>query len=205
MRVLFVVAITTALTPPPTPRMLKPGPDARLETLSETPRIYRVANALDRATCEALMASEAASQMTTSNAPAAQLDPEKLTLLAPLILLAPLPRVVGALMNGDDLFAAALPPLIGATAVAAALAYVALKLADASASGRRTSGAAQLDSKLGGDVARRIADLMETTPEHFEAPVLTRYREGEQFALHGDASATKGAELCGIASMASGA
>ena len=31
------------------------------------------------------MASEAASQMTTSNAPAAQLDPEKLTLLAPLI------------------------------------------------------------------------------------------------------------------------
>ena len=194
MRVLCVVALTTALTPPPTPRMLKPGPDARLETLSETPRIYRVANALDRATCEALMASEAASQMTTSNAPAAQLDPEKLTLLAPLILLAPLPRVISALMNGDDLFAAALPPLIGATAVAAALAYLALKLADASASGRRTSGAAQLDAKLGGDVARRIADLMETTPEHFEAPVLTRYQEGEKFALHGDASATRGAE-----------
>ena len=122
MRFLCVVALASALTPPPTPRMLKPGPDARLETLSETPRIYRVANALDRATCEALMASEAASQMTTSNAPAAQLDPEKLTLLAPLILLAPLPRVVGALMNGEDLFAAALPPLIGATAVAAALA-----------------------------------------------------------------------------------
>ena len=115
MRYLCLVALTTALTPPPTPRALKPSPDARLETLSETPRIYRVANALDRATCEALMASEAASQMTTSNAPAAQLDPEKLTLLAPLILLAPLPRVIGALMNGDDLFAAALPPLIGAT------------------------------------------------------------------------------------------
>ena len=68
MRYLCLVALTTALTPPPTPRALKPGPDARLETLSETPRIYRVANALDRATCEALMASEAASQMTTSNA-----------------------------------------------------------------------------------------------------------------------------------------
>ena len=56
-------------------------------------------------------------------------------------------------MNGDRSLAAALPPLIGATAVAAALAYLALKLADASASGRRTSGAAQLDATLGGDVA----------------------------------------------------
>ena len=65
------------------------------------------------------MASEAASQMTTSKRAGAQVDPEKLALLAPLILLAPLPRVVGALMNGDDLLAAALPPLIGATAVAA--------------------------------------------------------------------------------------
>ena len=138
MRYLCLVALTTALTPPPTPRALRPGPDARLETLSETPRIYRVANALDRPTCEALMASEAASQMTTSNAPAAQLDPEKLTLLAPLILLAPIPRVISALVNGDDLLAAALPPLIGATAVAAALAFLALKVADASASGRRT-------------------------------------------------------------------
>ena len=35
---------------------------------------------------------------------------------------------------------------------------------------------------------------METTPEHFEAPVLTRYQEGEKFALHGDATGARGAE-----------
>ena len=40
-------------------------------------------------------------------------------------------------------------------------------------------------------MSRKIADLMETTPAHFEAPVLTRYQEGEKFALHGDASATR--------------
>ena len=40
------------------------------------------------------MALEAASQMTTSNAPAAQLD-QLACCSAPLILLAPLPRVVG--------------------------------------------------------------------------------------------------------------
>ena len=165
--------------------MLKPGPDARLETLSETPRICCVANALDRASCEALMASEAASQMTTSNAPAAQLDPEKLTLLAPLILLAPL-RVVGAPANGDDLPAAALPPLIGATAAAAALAYLALKLADASASGRRTSGAGNW-IRTGGN-GSALADSRRRRPRT-RRPSSTR---GEKFALHGDALGDQG-------------
>jgi prolyl 4-hydroxylase len=102
--------------------------------------------------------------------------------------------MLAAAHEGTDMFAAAIVPLALAVIIAAALAFLAVRLADASASERRTSGAAQLDPELGADVAARVAELLDTTAEHFEAPVLTRYRAGEQFALHGDASATRGEE-----------
>ena len=116
--------------------------------------------------------------------PAAQLDPEKWTRRA-AILLAPLPRAVGALMNGD--------------------ASSRRRCCPNWRDGRRRAGVPRPETRRPGlwktherraarsDARRNGADeptLMETTP-HFEAR--PRATEGA-FALHRHASATRGAE-----------
>ncbi|KAJ1454546.1 hypothetical protein M885DRAFT_484621 [Pelagophyceae sp. CCMP2097] len=168
------------------------GRAAAHAVLCDEPRVYHVRNLLSRDECKRLLASKAATSLTSSRPPEVQFDTSRLALLLPLLAAAPVPKIIR--VAEIDGFAAAVSAggevLLAATLCAALLGLAVRAALGANVSKRRASAACQLDAELGSLVAQRVATLLKTDASHLEAPVLTRYLHGDRFDTHNDASAT---------------
>ena len=160
--------------------------------LSEDPKIYLRKQFATRQECdEVIKAAAAQEEWTQSNAPAAQFDMQRLSLLAPLVVAAPLCRFffqsrAGSETPLDDALIAG----VVALGVASLLSVVIKALAQSQAASQRTSLAAQLKNEtLRSHIAEKVAKELSTTKYHLEAPVVSHYREGDLFGIHNDASA----------------
>lgn len=175
-------------------RAVEPLP-VKKQVLSESPSLAVYENLLSRDECEKIIAyARDRKDMTTSNAPAAQFDRQRLLLLVPLLLAAPIPQALRVREAGGDMFAEAFVPILSAAViVVSVLAQVAILVASNSAGPLRTSSAAALNdddlAKACPTLATRIARLLETSVDFLEAPVVSRYEPGQLFATHNDASA----------------
>lgn len=168
------------------------------EILHDEPRVVLYRSLLTGEECTQLISYAGEKEMTISSPPAAQLDPAKLALLGPIVLAAPLPSALHVYRLTADLNAAlahAAEILVLTLAAVAALTAGALALASSTASPLRTSSAVALnDDAAALPVAAKIAALLNTTLDFVEAPVVSRYQPGQQFATHNDASAYPNAD-----------
>ena len=155
--------------------------------LSEDPKILLKRGFLSDGDCAKIIDSAGTqTDWSQSNAPAAQFDLERLSLLMPLLFAVPAVRFF---FNDGNLLDALGVGLL-ALGVAGISAFLMQQVVTLAASERRTSKAVQLtDATIRHDLATRVASILAADPLHLEAPVVSRYEKGDLFAIHNDASA----------------
>ncbi|KAJ8604823.1 hypothetical protein CTAYLR_001025 [Chrysophaeum taylorii] len=169
-------------------------PSARVR--HRDPDIFVYEDVLSHEDCERLIEYATKKRTTRSNPPAAQFDARRLALLAPLVAAAPAPAALRVFEDTADVAAALATAgrvLLGALATVALAAAAVAETATRRAAARRTSSAVALNTPDDLDfalpVARKVAAILNTTIDHLEAPVVSRYEPGDLFAVHNDASA----------------
>lgn len=190
---------------------------SKVNVLSSDPLVYEVPHLLSEAECQAyqLYASVegSARNLTRSNPPEVSLDSSKLWPLPCLALFAGLPPYIRLLqqckgVDGVDdplsvfeIAQAVVPNIIAALSFMAALAWWAVLplVRWRSNATSRTSVATALNQEEAVDFVRPLVErVVAVTNGHpwlcWEAPVVTKYEPGAIFALHADASPTKGSE-----------
>mmetsp|Transcript_11355 Transcript_11355/g.17035 ORF Transcript_11355/g.17035 Transcript_11355/m.17035 type:complete len:393 (-) Transcript_11355:100-1278(-) len=210
-RSLANISATTSLGELPT--SLPNSSDFKLEVLSTDPLVYTAANILSPTECRAYIKRAASSpDLVRSNAPAAGVDVSRLWPLPLLVFGSAIPsalRVIGEESTSSSsvvdytllltIIKAALFPMGIASLLAIGLVILANNLAKGYAeSYARTSSAVSFnqvcDLEFIQPLMERVCNLTGHDWYKWEAPVVTRYRPGECFGMHNDASPTGGSE-----------
>ena len=174
------------------------------EILSRDPLVYTVKNLITSKECSEYIERAAnSSELVRSNAPAAGVDMKRLWPLPILILFSTIPSMLRLLSSNTDLTVSniidtvKLPLFIGSFSTVILVA-VANELAKNVATSSRTSSSVSFNRKEDFDFIRPFMKRTYEVTGHkwynFEAPVITRYRAGESFGMHNDASPSKGSE-----------
>jgi len=169
------------------------------EVLSTSPVIHLVENFLTTSECKSYISyansSTSTSTMDQSEPPAVCIDRSKLTPLIPLALLSGFPTAFHEIEKSHDLLEAiiaALPIIMGVSFSMICLIYFTVSILNLNASGRRTSQVMPLndekDLPVIRDLMEKITKLTRHPWKNFEAPAITRYKPGEVFSVHNDAS-----------------
>ena len=191
---------------------------SKVNVLSSDPLVYEVPLLLSEAECHAyqLYATSlegSARTLTRSNPPEVSLDSSKLWPLPCLALFAGLPPYIRLLQQHKsfedvndplkvwEIARAVVPDILVALSFMAAMAWwVVLPLVRwRSNAASRTSVAAALNQEDDMAFVRPLVErVVAASQDHpwqcWEAPVVTKYEPGAIFALHADASPTKGSE-----------
>jgi hypothetical protein len=144
------------------------------------------------------------SQMRQSNAPKVTIQMDKLWPLPFLSIAAGIPPVIRlykttSMIDLEMAMRAAIPPILVAIGFMLLLVFVVTqlvqKIADTSS---RTSESLALNTEEDVAFIKTLVDRASKVTNHdwrnWEAPVITKYRQGALFAKHNDASPTKGSE-----------
>ena len=192
-------ATTTIIISPVTCSTLSEQRDwlpTNAKILSNDPLIYILPDFLSLSDCQAALdRMQSKNKMTQSNPPQVTLERSKLWPLPFLSLGAALPTVMRAEANSlQDLLLVAAPPIALALTMSALLVLLAPPLLQRfySNSQARTSLAMAWNQVEDMDFQRAWVDKLCEITHHpwqaWEAPVLTQYPPGAQFAMHADAS-----------------
>ena len=175
--------------------------------LSQDPLVYVIPNFLSEKECNDYidtvkhLESTNKRRMTRSNPPEVSISLSKLWPLPFLSLGAGIPSLLnlGETPSVDEIIQSVVPVITVAllgSSLLALLTPMLIRLVSDSSS--RTSDAMALNMENDVDFIRPLVDRVCDATQHpwfaWEAPVTTRYAPGAIFALHGDASPTKGSE-----------
>lgn len=207
------LSIIVAVTGFPTskPSSLVPPRDlntpSNIEVLSQDPKCFIVRDFLSTEECEKYIkrANNAdPSQMRQSNAPQVTIQMDKLWPLPFLSIAAGIPPVIRLYTTSSTIdlemtMRAAIPPILIAIGFMLILVFIVTqlvqKIADTSS---RTSESLALNTEEDVAFIKTLVDRASKVTNHdwkkWEAPVITKYRQGALFAKHNDASPTKGSE-----------
>jgi hypothetical protein len=180
---------------------------SNIEVLSQDPKCFIVRDFLSREECEKYIekADNAdPSQMRQSNAPKVSIQVDKLWPLPVLSVVAGVPPVIrlyttSSTIDLETALMVALPPIAISIGLMFLLVLIVTelfqKLADTSS---RTSESLALNTEEDIAFIQTLVDRASMETNHdwrkWEAPVITKYRQGALFAKHNDASPTKGSE-----------
>ena len=173
-----------------------------LRRLHTSPSIYLIDDFVSDEECERLRScalqqpslldgNTKEQQLSQSSAPEVQLDYSRLWPLAAPIFLSAGPSVERALaQGGDGILQACVLPWSISTAATALAAWLLPALIRITVQEARTSESAALsDRRLTNFLLLRVERLLRGAPcSTFEAPVVTRYKTGQRFIAHNDAS-----------------
>ena len=181
------------------------------EVLSSDPLVFTVENLLSEEECQSFIdRASSSTELVRSNAPEAGVEISRLWPLPFLIVGAGVPSALRVYLTSQEssdasfmdlvpsMLSAALLPLSVATAVVSILVFAVNILAKKTAENSRTSSSVALNKDEDCDFIRPFMDRSQKITGHewarWEAPVVTRYKPGESFGLHNDASPTRGSE-----------
>ena len=181
-----------------------------IETLSEDPKCYFIHNFLSPEECNAYItkADNMDPQlMTQSNAPTVSIQMNRLWPLPFLCFGAGVPPIMHlfedtidpSTIGIQDIISKAFPPAVISFGVVLALLFTVTKTMQKYAeNSSRTSESVALNTEEDCDFIRNLVDRASAITNHkwdcWEAPVITKYQQGELFASHNDASPTRGSE-----------
>ena len=193
---------------------------SRISVLCHDPVVYTVENMLSPDECEQYIARALSSPdlLVRSNAPEAGVDVSRLWPLPFLVLGTGLPAALRVVLELDsiseistslssDFVSVSVLPLIFSAiklpvGIAAFITTILVAFvnyyAKSVASSSRTSSSLALNQEQDCEFIRPLMERTYAITGHewsnWEAPVVTRYRPGESFGMHNDASPTKGSE-----------
>ena len=165
-----------------------------LEQIYENPDVFTIEQFLPEEVCNDLISfAQNNQELTISSEPVAQIDNKRLQLLfVPVTLsgLVPLAFHPPERLDFWHVTEVIAPPVLCAAVVSFLLAKIVPKLLRSPRTSSSVSlSSAATSSSLPEMVTRRVEDLFgDESFDCFEAPVVTRYKEGERFGLHCDAS-----------------
>lgn len=180
---------------------------SNIEVLSQDPKCFIVRDFLSKDECEKYIdkANNAdPSQMRQSNAPKVSIQLDKLWPLPFLSIAAGIPPVIRlytttSTIDLETALRVAIPPIVIAIGFMLLSVFIVTqlvqKIADTSS---RTSESLALNTEEDISFIKTLVDKASMVTNHewqkWEAPVITKYRQGALFAKHNDASPTKGSE-----------
>uniref|UniRef100_A0A7S2CJC3 Fe2OG dioxygenase domain-containing protein n=1 Tax=Octactis speculum TaxID=3111310 RepID=A0A7S2CJC3_9STRA len=178
-----------------------------LQCIHSNPHVWCVENFIQPNLCDQLIASAQRdgiekgndsgtvastdfSQLASSSMPEAQLDLSRLWPLAPLLLLSAVPSALHAAGDPEQVLMACLRAWGVTSGIMYLLALAVPRLIEmqGSTTQRTSSSALVTNQTLVSGVIKRAEKLLRADAHTFEAPVVTRYEEGQCFMNHNDAS-----------------